>query len=50
MKDSGYEQLVSNIRTEANNLESKDIPPDEIKILHMFADRIASGRYGINPK
>jgi hypothetical protein len=49
MKDSGYEQLVTNIRTEADNLKAhQDASPQQVRALRQFADFIAMGRWGNN--
>lgn len=49
MKDSGYEQLVSNIRADADHQEACEVPPENVSALRTFANYIAQGRWGSNP-
>lgn len=47
--DSGYAQLVENMRADANNQEARGGDPNSIGALRTIASFIATGRWGENP-
>lgn len=48
--DSGYGQLVANIREDANNQEAREALLENVAALRKFANYIAQGRWGENPR